>query len=147
MHLDFVLYIRKKLTLSKRQPSKKQFVFAGTCHSSLYPSQCSNKSVHFSDSNSTIYYTYSSNDYDRGSYDIGDKDMSHHLWTDNGDLHVISPKNDNAARLTCNVKHDMNDYRTQQDMDFDDQCRRNTKINKKRGYRSVAVLVHYRSNF
>ncbi|CAO3595516.1 unnamed protein product [Absidia cylindrospora] len=144
MHLDFVLYVRKKLTLSKRQPSKKEFVFASTCHPSLYPSQCSNKSVHFSDSCSTICYTYSSSDYDRGSYDI---DMSHQLWTDSRDLHVISQKNGNTVGLTCNVKDDMDDYRTQQDMDFDDQCRRNTKVNKKRGYRSVAVLVHYRSNF
>ncbi|CAO3618141.1 unnamed protein product [Cunninghamella blakesleeana] len=87
-------------------------------------SSSSNKSVHFSDSCSSIYYTYGSGDYDRGSNYINEED---HLNLDDPYEHIIS---DNK-----------------EDLEWDAQVRKNTKVNQKRGHHSIAVLVQYRSNF
>jgi hypothetical protein len=111
-------------------------------------SSSSNKSVRFSDTCSSVYYTYGSSDYERGSFDLDD--MDHGLRVEGSDAHVVLPSTDKDYFNTMKEDSDCSDTvddRTQQDMAWDEQVRRNTKVNTKRGHHSVAVLIQYRSNF
>lgn len=79
------------------------------------------KSVRFT-TNKDIYYTHSSIEYDRSSM-LSFEDM----------------KEGESLKMDSLLMLDDND-------EFDKQVIRNTKLNKKQGYHSIAVLVNYRAN-
>ncbi|KAI8343926.1 hypothetical protein BC941DRAFT_446965 [Chlamydoabsidia padenii] len=151
----------KKLTLSKLHRPNDGIGSRSTSATSTTSSHCSNsgKSVRFSDSCISVYYTYGSNDYKRGSLDNDDLDLEHQLKLNNdsnisneldSDLLILSTADtdyfSNTNDSTSSDYYDSMDVKTQQDMAWDEQVRRNTKVNMKRGYHSVAVLIQYRSN-
>ncbi|ORX51727.1 hypothetical protein DM01DRAFT_1408661 [Hesseltinella vesiculosa] len=89
------------------------------------------KSVRFSDACSSVYYTYGSCDYDRGStVETEDIDVCEQLRS----LEIYEED------------ADFIDF-TDEDLAWDEEVRKNTKINMKRMEYSVAVLIQYRSSF
>ncbi|CAO3611182.1 unnamed protein product [Cunninghamella echinulata] len=77
----------------------------------------SGKSVHFSDSCSSIYYTYGSGDYDRGSTYLSEEDQ----------LNFDDPYE--------NIKSD-----NKEDEEWDEQVKKNTKVNQKRGHHTFLLF-------
>lgn len=80
----------------------------------------SGKSVRFSTSSESIYYTHSSIEYDRKSASTFDGQEE---------------------------AHSLKSSKTYDDISlFDEEVIRNTKVNKKQGHYSIAALVAYRAN-
>lgn len=90
-------------------------------HSFTIKKEQKSKSVRFL-SNSDVYYTHSSLDYDRRS------SIDSFITTTEADC--------------------LKTFITEESIEseFDEQVIRNTKVNKKQGYHSIAVLVNYRAN-
>ncbi|GAA5812501.1 hypothetical protein MFLAVUS_005957 [Mucor flavus] len=82
------------------------------------------KSVRFSISNESVYYTHSSVEYDRRSSIVFDPYLHE----------ADSLKSFNSS------EHD------DDSVTFDEEVLRNTKVNKKQGHYSIAALVAYRAN-
>jgi hypothetical protein len=91
-------------------------------------STTSNKSVRFSTTNESIFYTHSSLEYDRRS-NITCNEDEYHNEADSLKLSTSSSVNDDGVV----------------DL-FDEEVIRNTKVNKKQGHYSIAALVSYRAN-
>ncbi|KAI8876939.1 hypothetical protein K501DRAFT_47190 [Backusella circina FSU 941] len=90
------------------------------------------KSVRFSSIGSdSIFYTHSSFDYDRRS--------SISFSEANEAVSLKSNSND-----SCDRPEDEGNLCS--DSEFDEQVIRNTKVNKKQGYHSIAALITYRAN-
>lgn len=87
----------------------------------------SSKSVRFSTGGESIYYTFSSSDYDRRSMSIG----SSSITTEHEGDYLKQPSINQAE---------------EEEIEFDEEVIRNTKVNKKQGHHSIAALIMYRSN-
>lgn len=77
-------------------------------------------------------------------------DIGHDIGAEGSDGPVVLPSTGKDYLIIMEDDSDSSDTmddRTQQDMAWDEQVRRNTKVNMKRGHHSVAVLIQYRSNF
>ncbi|GAN07869.1 hypothetical protein MAM1_0180c07373 [Mucor ambiguus] len=121
------LYQSAKSKLNSRRKSSSSTATSGSSESTTTTS----KSVRFlSRSNVTIYDTYSSEEYDRRSS----------ISTD--------PKHE-ADSLHHNIDNESLFIQDEDDdpIQFSDEVVRNTKVNKKQGHYSIAVLVNYRANF
>ncbi|KAI8074444.1 hypothetical protein BC940DRAFT_44118 [Gongronella butleri] len=128
------------LPLSSKAPFWKKIV--PKRHDTSRRRSSSGKSVRFSDSCTSVYYTYGAGDYDRsGSMDLDahNNNVCHDNLGMAEQLHGV--EDDEIYVLT-----DMNDL-TDEDRALDEQVRRNTKINMKRQPHSVAALIQYRANF
>ncbi|CAO3599609.1 unnamed protein product [Absidia cylindrospora] len=138
MPLSIGAQLWKKISMPKLQRLRDRTVSRSNSGSST--SSNSSKSVRFSNSCSSIHYTYGSSDYDRGFIDYGELDIGHYLRTEEDGLSTTY-QYDNSTDFD-----DDTDSLTEQDMIWDEQVRRNTKVNMKRGHYSVAVLIQYRAN-
>ncbi|CAO0793142.1 unnamed protein product [Mucor circinelloides] len=122
------LYQSAKSKLNNRRKSSSSTATSGSGESAT---TTTSKSVRFSSrSNVTIYDTYSSEEYDRRSSISTDRqheaDSLHHT-IDKESLFMQEEDDD--------------------PIQFSDEVVRNTKVNKKQGHYSIAVLVNYRANF
>lgn len=118
------LYQSAKSKINNRRKSNSSTASSGSDESTT------SKSVRFSShSKTTIYDTYSSEEYDRRS------SISTDPQHEGDSLHQESlfiPKSQEDNEDT---------------IQFSDEVMRNTKVNKKQGHYSIAVLVNYRANF
>jgi hypothetical protein len=111
---------KSKLINRKRRKSNTSGGSGGSTNS---------KSVRFSTTSESIYYTHSSLEYDRRSSISNHWDNS--LYQHEGE----------------GLKHHLNsDEEEFEPIQFDEEVLRNTKVNKKQGHYSIAALVSYRSN-
>ncbi|OBZ85609.1 hypothetical protein A0J61_06342 [Choanephora cucurbitarum] len=87
------------------------------------------KSVHFSEhSHDSIYYTHSSFEYDRRSLStVTDWEKQH---SEAESMKSVAQDNESDEDIVL----------------FDEEVIRNTKVNRKQGYHSIAALVSYRAN-
>jgi hypothetical protein len=117
------LYQTAKSKLNNRRKSNSSTASSGSNDSTT------SKSVRFSSSSKTsIYDTYSSEEYDRKSSISTDP----HHEGDNlhqKNLFILEGQEDNEDTIQ-----------------FSEEVMRNTKVNKKQGHYSIAVLVSYRAN-
>ncbi|OAC98230.1 hypothetical protein MUCCIDRAFT_115758 [Mucor lusitanicus CBS 277.49] len=121
------LYQSAKSKLSSRRKSSSSTATSGSSESATTTS----KSVRFSSrSNVTVYDTYSSEEYDRRSSISADP------------LHEADSLHHNIDRESLFMLEEDDDP-----IQFSDEVVRNTKVNKKQGHYSIAVLVNYRANF
>lgn len=111
-----------KFTNRKRRKSNNSSASGG--------SSTSSKSVRFSPTNESVYYTHSSLEYDRRS------SASNH-W-DNSRL-----RNEGESLKHPSSVFDEEEF---EPIQFDEEVVRNTKVNKKQGHYSIAALVSYRSS-
>jgi hypothetical protein len=93
-------------------------------------SSTNSKSVRFSPTSESIYYTHSSLEYDRRSSTSNNWDNS--LYQNEGD--------------SLKQHSGISDEDELEPIQFDEEVVRNTKVNKKQGHYSIAALVSYRSN-
>ncbi|CAO3616127.1 unnamed protein product [Mucor fragilis] len=120
------LYQSAKSKLNSRRKSSSSTATSGSSESATTTS----KSVRFSSrSNVTIYDTYSSEEYDRRSS----------ISTD--PQHEADSLHHDIDRESLFIQED------DDPIQFSDEVVRNTKVNKKQGHYSIAVLVNYRANF
>jgi hypothetical protein len=96
----------------------------------------STKSVRFSSIGSdSIFYTHSSFDYDRrSSISFNEVNEGDSLKSSSSDSCDQSEEEEKEERNLCS------------NSEFDEQVIRNTKVNKKQGYHSIAALITYRAN-
>lgn len=116
------LYQSAKKSFSNKKKNKER----KASNDSSTTSTSSGKSVRFSTHSESIYYTHSSLEYDRSSMTPHDE-----LFAHEGD----SLKSNNSV-----IKG------AEEEEDFDEEVKRNTKVNKKQGHYSIAALVTYRAN-
>ncbi|KAL0135139.1 hypothetical protein V8B55DRAFT_1553987 [Mucor lusitanicus] len=114
------LYQSAKSKLSSRRKSSSSTATSGSSESATTTSN----------PNVTVYDTYSSEEYDRRSSISADP------------LHEADSLHHNIDRESLFMLEEDDDP-----IQFSDEVVRNTKVNKKQGHYSIAVLVNYRANF